>query len=219
VALEAELKAWQKSRVEDIQTRRMGAALESMHMKTVDDLLAAIGDGSITVGQVAKRIFPDLAKPKAVPVVKRLEPTGQVLVEGEQLPYTIGSCCHPVFPQVLIGYVTRGGTVTVHALGCKSIPHETERMVQCRWETDDAGPELLVCKLSVDAHNRVGMLSDITGLIAGRGLHIGQISSHPVEGFDRSTIKFTLEVNDLFELADIMRQLERIPGVILIERL
>jgi GTP pyrophosphokinase len=118
-----------------------------------------------------------------------------------------------------MGYVTRGAGVTVHALGCKNIPNEPERLVQCRWETDAAGPEMLVCKLSVDAHNRVAMLSDITGLIAGHGLHIGQISSQPVAGFDRSTIKFSLEVNDLFELADIMRQLERIPGVIQVERL
>jgi GTP pyrophosphokinase len=219
IALETELKAWHTNRVEDIPQRRLTAALESMRMRSVDDLLAAIGDGSITVGQVAKRLFPDLAKPKAVPVVKRLEPTGHVLVEGEQLPYTLAPCCHPVYPQTLMGYVTRGAGVTVHALGCKNIPTETERLVQCRWETDAAGPEMLVCKLSVDAHNRVAMLSDITGLIAGRGLHIGQISSQPVAGFDRSTVKFSLEVTDLFELADIMRQLERIPGVIQVERL
>ena len=219
IALEAELKAWHKNRVEDVPAPRMKAALQAMRLRSADDLLAAIGDSSVTVGQVAKRLFPDLAKPKVLPIVKRLEPTGHVLVEGERLPYNIALCCHPIYPQPLMGYVTRGAGVTVHVLGCKNLPNEPERLVQCRWETDAQGPEMLVCRLSVDAHNRVGLLSDITGLIAGKGRHIAQISSQPVAGFDRSTVKFSLEVGDLFELADIMRQIERIRGVIQVERL
>src|SRR5207245_9622273 len=120
VALETELKVWGKVRLEELPKRQVSEALNSLNMKSIEDLLAAIGEGGVTVAQAIRRLIPNAAKPASVPVVKRPESTGRVLVEGEQLPYTLAPCCQPVFPQPLVGYVTRGSGVSVPAPGCRN---------------------------------------------------------------------------------------------------
>src|SRR5207302_1082959 len=108
---------------------------------------------------------------------KRKEPTGRVLVENSDLPYVLAVCCKPEFPMVLIGYVTRGSGVTVHALGCRNVPVDYERYVNCRWETADSGQEMLVCTVMVKSVNRLGLLSDLTGTVAKRNLNMANIHS------------------------------------------
>jgi GTP pyrophosphokinase len=183
-------------------------------------VFAAIGDGSVTVSQVIRRLFPDAARPASVPVVKRAETTGRVLVEGDEtLPYTLAPCCGPVFPQPVVGYITRGSGVTVHALGCPNLPSDVERFVGCRWETLADTPGRLLCRLELVAMNRIGLLSDITGAIAKRRLNIGHITSQPTDTPNQAKVSFMIEVTDLFELADVMRMLERLPGMLGVKRL
>ncbi len=218
-ALETELKAWRKLRLEDLSPSQLAQTLESLHYRDLEDMLAAIGEGSLTVAQVIRRLFPDAARPASVPVVRRPITTGRVLVEGgEPLPYTLAPCCQPVFPQPVVGYITRGSGVTVHALGCSNLPNDVERFVGCRWETLAEVPERLLCRLELVAVNRVGLISDITGTIAKRYLNIGHIKSEPTDSPDQACVSFVIEVPDLFVLADVMRHLEQLPGIFSVKR-
>ena len=219
VALEEELQtAWGVRRLEDLPKRALAQAVDVLHVRSVEDLFAQIGEGVLTVAQVIRRLIPDAAKPKDAPVVKRSEPTGRVLVQGEQLPYTMAPCCNPVFPQPLIGYVTRGKGVTVHALGCPNVPAEVERYAACRWETTGGESERIVCRLEVRAADRIGLVSDITGVVARRRLYLAGIATKPQSPEGTITVSFGVEVPDLFILADVIRMLERVPGVIEVHR-
>ncbi len=218
-ALEAELKAWGKGRLEELPKAVVAATLDALHLKTTDDLLAGIGEGSLAMSPVLRRLFPETARPASVLVVKRAESTGRVLIQGEKLPYNLAPCCQPVFPQPLVGYVTRGAGVTVHALGCRNLPDDIERYAACRWETLAEAPERLSCRLELEAINRVGLLSDITGAIAERHLNIGGLSSSPGTSDTNATIQFSVEVPDLFVLADAMKRLEQVKGVLSVKRI
>ncbi|HSX01247.1 MAG TPA: RelA/SpoT family protein, partial [Candidatus Saccharimonas sp.] len=132
VALEAELKVWGKGRLEDMPSRQLADTLDGLSMRSADDLLLAIGEGTLGVNQAIRRLVPDAARPSSVPVVKREASTGQVLIEQQELAYTLAPCCKPFFPQPIVGYVTRGAGVTVHAMGCKNLPSDAERYVACR---------------------------------------------------------------------------------------
>jgi guanosine-3',5'-bis(diphosphate) 3'-pyrophosphohydrolase len=222
--LEEALRAWGVRRLEDLPKRVVADALDALHAKSLDELLAQLGDGTFSVTQVIRKFVPDAAKPADVPVVKRTEPTGRVLIEGEQLPYILAPCCNPVFPQPLLGYVTRGKGVTVHALGCRNVPTDVERYVTCRWETMLEAPERFVCRVAVRAVNRIGLILDITSVIAALRLNIAGMATKHLGVLDDETepetmVTFGLEVPDLFALASAIRKLERLPGVIEVSRI
>ena len=217
--LELELKAFGYKRFEEVPTRLLKEALESLSLKQTDDLLAAVGEGALSSSQVLRRLLPDASKPASVPVVKRSQATGRVLVEGTDLPYTLAPCCQPVFPQLIVGYVTRGKGVTVHRLNCPNVPVDSERYAVARWEILADKVERLVCRLELDAANRVGLLSDITGYLSRRGLNIGSIRSINLakDGVE-SQVSFVLEVPDLYVLASAMHGLGRLRGITGVKR-
>jgi guanosine-3',5'-bis(diphosphate) 3'-pyrophosphohydrolase len=213
VVLEAELAAWGVKRIEDMPKRAIAHVIDVMHFRSVDEMLASIGDGTTNVTAVIRRLIPDAAKPRGATVVKRAEPTGRVMIEGEELHYTLAPCCNPVFPQPVMGYVTRGKGVTVHVLGCRNLPNDVDRYVTCRWETTTEVREKIVCRLEVRAVNRIGLLSDLTGEVAAKRLNLAGISSKPSLGSGETVVNFGVEVPDLFVLSRLIRRLERLGGV------
>jgi (p)ppGpp synthase/HD superfamily hydrolase len=139
------------------------------------------------------------------------------------LPYILAPCCNPIFPQPLLGYVTRGKGVTVHALGCRNVPSDVERYVTCRWETLLESPERFVTRVAVRAVNRIGLILDITSVLAALRLNIAGMATKHLGALDDETdaetmVTFGVEVPDLFALAHALRKLERLPGVIEVQR-
>ncbi|HEY6736449.1 MAG TPA: bifunctional (p)ppGpp synthetase/guanosine-3',5'-bis(diphosphate) 3'-pyrophosphohydrolase [Candidatus Saccharimonadia bacterium] len=219
VMLEAGLVAWGMKRLEDLPKRAVAEALDNLHLRSLDDLLVQLAEGALSLNQAIKRLFPDAGRPANVPVVKRTNTTGRVLVMGKHLSYTLAPCCQPVYPQPIVGFVTRGKGVTVHVMGCRNLPGEPERLIACKWETTDEQGEWIVVRMEIGAVNRVGIVSDITGAIARQGLRLAGISSgQRGNGGEAVQIQLGIEVSDLFELADVMRRLRHIPGVTLVRR-
>lgn len=218
--LEAELKVWGVKRLEDVPPRQLADALDGLHQKSAEDLLASIGDGSISVIAAIRRLVPDAARPASTPVIKRAQATGQVMFDGgtKQLPYALAPCCQPAYPQPIIGYVTRGSGVTVHSFTCRNLPVDSERYVTCRWETHTEMPERLVCRLQLVAFNRIGMLSDVTSAVSKHKYNIGSVNTHDLDE-TRSQVEFVIEVPDLFALADIIKRLDRLPGIESVKRI
>jgi guanosine-3',5'-bis(diphosphate) 3'-pyrophosphohydrolase len=217
--LEAELRIFGIKRVEEIPARQLKPVLEAFSYKSVDDLLAGIGEGSLAVSTVVRRLLPDAAKPASVPVVKRAQATGRVLVEESDLPHTLAPCCEPVYPQRIVGYITRGKGITIHRLSCPNLPQESERYINARWETLARDVERLICRIRIVAANRVGSLSDITSYISKQGLNIGSIRSDVGMGSDaESEVSFILEVPDLYVLANVIHGLEKLRGITSVRR-
>ena len=61
-----------------------------------------------------------------------------VLVQGEKnVLCNIAQCCHPNYPDLIAGYVTRTKGVSVHRADCliyQRIPHKEERSVEVSWD-------------------------------------------------------------------------------------
>ena len=218
ILIEEALRTWGIRRLEELPKRQVNDVLDDMHLRSVDDMLVAVGDGSISASGIIRRLIPDAAKPKGETVVRRSEPTGRVLVEGDELPYTLASCCQPRFPQPLLGYVTRGKGVTVHVLGCKNVPHDVDRYITCRWETARGGDERVVCQLEIRSIDRVGLITEIASLIAQANFQIDGLSARTIPHTAETLQTLSVEVPDLFALDSLLRKLERIPGVVWVRR-
>jgi GTP pyrophosphokinase len=61
-----------------------------------------------------------------------------ILVQGERrVLYNIAQCCHPEYPDLIAGYVTRTKGVSIHRADCliyQRIPQKEERSVDVAWD-------------------------------------------------------------------------------------
>lgn len=212
IILDTELKVWGIKRLEDLPERNVREALDSLSLKTLDDLLAAVGEGMLTAAQAIRKLLPDAARPSKLKIVMRPSATGKVLFDGEVLPYVFAACCSPVYPQKLTGYVTRGSGITVHRVGCNNIPPDSDRYITSKWETKAEKEPNVLCHLQIEGINRLGLLSDVTSTISEQGFNIGNLRSRDTED-DESIIDVSVELPDLFSLPPLLKRLKRLPGI------
>ncbi len=210
--IETELKAFPVRRLEDLPSRDLKQLVEALRLKALEDVYAQLGEGAVTPAQVLRRIFPEPPPKSTEAPPKRLAGTGRVLIAGTNLPYALAACCNPMFPQPILGFVTRGKGVTVHLEDCPNIPAESERYIAAAWELSRPLEERLRTQLQLDCTNRIGLIRDITATLAARGVNIHGISSHNPEE-NRSEVLLTVGVPDAYFLARMMQALERVPGV------
>jgi len=128
----------------------------------------------------------------------------------------LARCCHPVPGDKIIGYVTRSRGVTVHRRDCYNVIHEDEkeRLLGVEWEPTDS---LYPVKIRIEAWDRVGLIRDITTLIAEEKVNISGVSSshhhdHTVSEF------FDLETTGLVQLSGLLKKVEGVKGVISVSR-
>lgn len=87
-----------------------------------------------TAGKNQKR-RPKSGKKEEIPPVHK---NYKVLVQGEKnVLYNIAQCCHPQYPELIVGYVTRTKGVTIHRADCliyHRIPNKGARVVEVQWD-------------------------------------------------------------------------------------
>jgi len=206
------------------EMRRLGIKVEREELAklfkydSLDDFLAAIGYGGITTHQIALRLAAQQEPPKVVPELTPLQlpaSTIQVLGAGDMLTH-LAQCCHPVPGDKIIGYVTRSRGVTIHRQDCYNVIHEEERerLIAVEWgQTDSVYP----VRIQVEAWDRVGLVRDITTIVAEEKVNIAAVSF--INHDDHTTSTFlTLETRGLAQLSRLLAKIEGVRGVISVTR-
>jgi guanosine-3',5'-bis(diphosphate) 3'-pyrophosphohydrolase len=184
----------------------------------LDDFLSAIGYGGISTHQIAVKLSTQQEQPPVKTEVaqpKPLESAIQVLGMGDLVTH-LARCCRPVPGDKIIGYVTRSRGVTIHRQDCYNVVHEDEkeRLIAVEWGRTDS---LYPVDIQVDAWDRVGLIRDITTIVAEEGVNIADVSS--VHHDDHSVAEhFTLQTKDLAQLSRLMAKIDGIRGVIGVSR-
>ncbi len=205
----------------------------------VDDLLAAVGYGKTAARNViAKYVgpekFAELEQKKESPLrgrltagvqaVKKFIRLGEdsIVVRGvDDLLVTRARCCNPVRGEEIVGYVTRGKGVAVHAKRCTNVQQlmvNPERVVEVEWADAGAGEAAYAVKLLAVTENRTGMIADVTNAIKEIKTNI-RASNASVAPDDRGRIEVTVEVFDLKHLDKVMSSIRKVPGVLDVERI
>ena len=185
---------------------------------TVDDLLAALGSGALSIHQLAPRLLgPPVEPPPAKPPISPPGATPSVNVMGMSGLYArLAECCSPVAREPIVGFVTRSRGVTVHRKDCRSLQHQTEkeRLVAVEWGAPDGH---YPAKVAIEAWDRVGLLRDITTLVSSEKVNIANLqSTHHKDG--TVTEQLTLHTRDAGQLSRLLSRLEGVPDVIRVER-
>jgi len=188
---------------------------KKLDFESVDDLLAAVGYGGITPHQVASKI--EGTSEETIPAVKSPAPPGkqkssgiQVLGVGDLLTH-LAQCCHPVPGDDIIGYITRTHGITVHRTDCINIinEEEKERLIEVSWGEAEA---VYPVDIQVEAYDRVGLLRDITTLLAEHKINIESVNTQYND--DVFTMWATIEIKSMSQLNHILNRIMSLKGVI-----
>src|ERR1700739_1971314 len=199
-------------------------------LSRVEDLFAAVGFGKFSARQVLARYFgepskeiekPDAdAKPTLVKTVKRMLGMGEapliVKVQDDLLVFR-AKCCNAIPGDEIVGYVTRGRGVAVHARGCPNVQnllYQTERRIAVEW--GGAGAATFQVQLLIRAKDRPGPLAEITTVISGAGSNIHSLESRPDR--QNARIDASLEIADRRQLETILANIRKVSGVFGVER-
>jgi GTP diphosphokinase / guanosine-3',5'-bis(diphosphate) 3'-diphosphatase len=203
-----------------------------------DDLMSGIGYGKYSARQVLARLLPAGAtpsiegdieaegltnKPGAIAsVVRRVFGDHNAIMvkgQGDMLVYR-ARCCNPIRGEGIVGYVTRGKGVAVHAVTCPNVTnllYEPERRIEVEWARDESTPTAYPVKLTVYCDDRFGMLKNITGVIGDAQSNIRNITAHTANS--QASVEVVLDIADLKHLEQIIAGLRKIPGVHEVQRL
>jgi len=178
----------------------------------IEDFYVAIGSGDINTQQIAMKLAAQQEQPKITEITPPRHTTSAVKVRGvENLLTQLAKCCHPVPGDKIVGYITRSRGVTVHRQDCHNVVHEDEkdRLVPVEWgETDSLYP----VQIQVQAIDRVGLMRDISTLVAEEKINISAVSL--TNNDDGSiSIFFSLEAANLAQLSRLLVKVEGIRGV------
>jgi GTP diphosphokinase / guanosine-3',5'-bis(diphosphate) 3'-diphosphatase len=211
---------------------------------TAADLLATLGLGKHTAHQILNKLAPGLTQnpepdtetkpgegeggPGTAGMsdqVRKVHLTGSdaLEVEGQNdlLVYR-ARCCNPIRGEEIVGYVTRGKGVAVHARNCPNVQnllYESDRRINVEWSrvgTDAAGQRYPV-KMTVYCDDRPGMLKELTAVISDENSNIRNVEISRDENGE-AIIGFLVEAEDLRHVNRMVLGLRRVNGVRAVQR-
>ena len=227
--LEKEFRRSSISLTEQQEEEFLAYLAEKQQMKNVDDFLAAIGYGGISLAKIAPRIKTDYVKmfrtseaekaAQALPklVQKKSKVSSGVIVEGlDSCLVKFAQCCNPLPGDAIIGFITRGFGVSVHKRSCKNVPvdlstaPEPERWVPVHWASEIA--EDFKAVLEINAVDREGLLADITIALSSMHIMIHSLNSRGLKD-GNAVIYATITVHGMEHINAIITRLRSISGV------
>src|SRR5579885_1231171 len=211
--------------------KRFEPVLKEFSHKDADSLLAAVGYGLITPGQLlAKLLTPEELKayresklPAPVPPPGkerslRKTPGGAVVVSGVgDVLVRFARCCNPLPGEAITGFITRGRGVTVHLAGC---PHalntDPQRRVPVVWKDGEEAPRPI--RLEVLCVDQPGLLAAMTKTIAAAGVNISTAEVKTRGNDGRALSLFEVSVTSARQLNNLMSSIGAIEGVMRVSR-
>jgi len=208
---------------------------------SAQDLMAGIGYGKFSARQILGKLSPGLGEETAVEeqpkplstlgtVMRRVfgqsAETSAIKVKGHNdlLVYR-ARCCNPIRGEEIVGYVTRGKGVAVHAVSCPNVTnlmYEADRRITVEWSKPDRksvvdGSSRYPVKLTVFCDDRSGMLKQLTAVISDDDANIRNIEARTADS--QATIDMVIDIEDVKHLERIMTGLRKIPGIRDVQRL
>ncbi len=208
-------------------TELLEAARQSGFDST-DELAAAVGFGRVATSQVIGKLTapssgaqaPAQERPAARKAVGGKSDSAGVQVKGSRdLLMQLSRCCHPVPGDRILGYITRGRGLTIHAVDCpnlEALDYDKERLVEVEW--DSATPSTHSVKMSIVAVDKTGVLANVSSAIAECQANISRAEIATRED-QKAVLDFIVEVSDTRHLQQVLKAVERVDGVITARRL
>ena len=203
----------------------------AVHFRLADvsALYAAVGENNLSAQAVVRRVIElhggeagaqeDLAEgvsitaPRVRSKVSAPGDSGVIVKGAPDVWVKLARCCTPVPPDAILGFVTKGGGVSVHRRDCTNaaeLQRQPERLLDVEW-APTAHSTFLV-NIQVEAIDRARLLSDITMVLSDA--HVNILSATLSTTRERvAKSRFTFEMAEAKHLDTVLRAVRGVPGV------
>ena len=204
---------------------------ERQRMENVDDFYAAIGYGGVSIIRLMPYIKEEYQKNydksrfevKQIPVKDNSKKNKDgVTVEGiDNCLIKFSQCCNPLPGDNIIGFITRGHGVSIHKRDCTNVPKdlancaEPARWVKAYWNGNVK--EEYKATLQLTCLSRVGLMAEVAVQVANMRVNITSISTHDMKD-GRTIVELTVNVSGVDHLKNLIAKIEKIEGILLVER-
>ena len=218
-----------------LEDERLPQILSDQGYPKPDDMFAAIGYGKLAPRTILVRFVPeeklaDVEQGKATRLQKVGDAVRKALRLGDDRITVKGiddvmvyraRCCNPIRGEDVIGYITLGKGVAVHAKRCRNAANlmvNRDRIIEVNWLGADNGAQTAYAvTLSVRTEDRTGMLAMLTNAIANIKTNIRDARASVLSD-GCGQIDVTVEIADLKHLERVISALKGVDGVIDVER-
>ena len=207
-----------------------GANLEELAHKLgfsrADDLYIAAARGDLNLRQfqlVARGgdLLAETQLPDEV-VTRPSKPVagnqGILIVGVDNLLTQLARCCKPAPPDEIQGFVTRGKGVSIHRMDCPNFANlaalHPERVIETDWGQQTTG--VFATDIIVDAHDRQGLLRDISEIFTREKLNVVGVNTQSKQG--KAHMSFTVEITNLPQLQRTLTLIHEVEGVVGVRR-
>lgn len=220
-----------------LKSEPMQAAAERCNYHSVEDLLAALGYGELTLNLVVKRLreavkarqpletepqeppVPQIptAKPPSTAGGKKIEPIAGV----EGLLHHLAGCCNPIPGEAIIGVVTRTRGISIHRQGClnvESVPGE--RVIPVSWNPTDVAhgrPQTYPVNIQIEVIDRVGVFKDILSRLSDQNINVRNAQVRTQEGRP-AIIDLCIDICDHQQLERSFCQIKKMSDILNLRR-
>ncbi|WP_374328342.1 bifunctional (p)ppGpp synthetase/guanosine-3',5'-bis(diphosphate) 3'-pyrophosphohydrolase [Azonexus sp.] len=192
----------------------------------VDDLYiaAARGELNLRLFQAAARgeaatdtQLPDEVQTRAPR--KHSDGNQGILIVGvDKLLTQLARCCKPAPPDEIHGFITRGKGISIHRADCPNFANlaalHPERVIETDWGSETTGT--FACDIIVDAHDRQGLLRDISEIFTREKLNVVGVNTQSRQG--NAHMSFTVEIVNLRQLQRTLGLIHEVEGVVGVRR-
>ncbi len=192
----------------------------------LEDIYSGLGFGKISARTMLSKVVPQ-EKLEEVPegrhsrfatAVKKvfgISSDSAIKVKGmDDLLVYRAKCCNPIRGEEIVGYITRGKGVAVHAKRCanvESLLYEADRKIEVQWTGTAEGTYAV--RLVISTEDRRGVLAEITSVISDIKSNIKNIDAQTTE--DRqATVHLTIEIADMKHLEKAVAAIKKVKGVL-----
>ncbi|MEW6494866.1 MAG: bifunctional (p)ppGpp synthetase/guanosine-3',5'-bis(diphosphate) 3'-pyrophosphohydrolase [Cyanobacteriota bacterium] len=219
-----------------LKSEPMQAARERCNYHSVDDLLAALGYGEVTLNLVVKRLReavkaqqPIATEPQE-PSIPQLPtskapstgtPKSEPIAGVEGLLHHLAGCCNPIPGEPIIGVVTRIRGISIHRQGCTNLENiPGERVIPVSWNpanSSNGRPQTYPVNIQIEVIDRVGVFKDILSRLSDQNINVRNAQVRTQEGRP-ALIDLCIDILDHQQLERSFTQIKKMSDVLNLRR-
>jgi len=229
---ERELRRQETSLKKLIKKGHIRKLLKTLRCNSLDDMLAKVGSGAVTVHQLDRALQPEefkkedqkrreeeLLEKTSSGEQKRVPSSGRdgIEIDGvDDMLVKVSQCCRPVPGDEIIGFITTGSGISIHRSDCPNLKStDPHRWVEVSWSGKGTGRHR--SELFLRAEDKKNLLAEISALISADDADIIEFQARKTSE-NLAEFRVVLEVNDLQHLQILRQHLQQMPEMIEVRR-
>ncbi len=187
---------------------------KSLNLDSLDDIYFSVSTLRHLPSTILSKLEIQEPKKKQVILPKKGKSNGNgiIIAGSSDILSTLATCCNPVYGEEIVGYITRGYGVKIHAKNCPNIDLSSERIIEAKWE--DNNENKYTAKLKIYINDISNILMDIVSIATKNEVNIDSINliNRNKELFYDTTLKVK-DINSLHKFIDDIKLLNSVSNV------